>query len=61
MTTPIVIGQLGRLTAAQLADALAPADPNLCGWLDGSCTKPIKPGSWLCDDHDARIGGPHES
>jgi hypothetical protein len=55
MTTPIVIGTLWGMSAAQLADALAPADPDLCGWLDGSCSEPHTPDGWLCTSHLKRI------
>jgi hypothetical protein len=56
--TTIVMGSLFGLTARQLAAALAPADPALCGWLDGSCTLSHADGDWLCEEHGARIRRP---
>ncbi len=53
--TIVVMGSLFGLSAKQLAWALAPADPNLCGWLDGSCTEPHAAGDWLCTAHRKRI------
>lgn len=53
--TTLVMGSLFGMSARQLADALAPADPNLCGWLDGSCHQPHADGDWLCTAHGARI------
>jgi hypothetical protein len=39
------------MTADQMADCLAPADPALCGWLSGTCPRPPYAGGWLCLQH----------
>jgi hypothetical protein len=53
--TTLVMGSLFGLSARQLADALAPADPDRCGWLNGSCPEQHADGDWLCTGHRKRI------
>lgn len=42
---------LWGMSADQLAEVLAPADPTRCGWLDGTCARAIYGGGWLCLQH----------